>query len=63
MGWILQLHVGFWIALGLSIGLWGKQVLTLKQETIPPETFGQFFRQNVWIGFLLLAGMISGYLL
>jgi 4-hydroxybenzoate polyprenyltransferase len=35
----------------------------LQQPDLPSIAYANFFRQNVWIGFLMLAGMIGGYLL
>lgn len=56
------LHLGFWFWLSLvtATALWGFQYQRLTAKMIPPATYGQLFRQNVWIGFGLLAGMILG---
>ncbi|MEW6497881.1 MAG: 4-hydroxybenzoate octaprenyltransferase, partial [Cyanobacteriota bacterium] len=35
----------------------------LRQKDLPRPVYGEIFRQNVWIGFVLLAGMIAGLLL
>ncbi|MGB7713112.1 MAG: 4-hydroxybenzoate solanesyltransferase [Microcoleus sp.] len=60
MGINLQLHIGFWIAiLGAAI-LWFLQYSQLRKADIPRPVYGQIFRQNVWVGFVLLAGMIVG---
>ncbi len=63
LGIMLQLSLGFWLALIVSSFLWGKQVWYLRQSYLPALAYGQLFRQNVWIGFLLLGGMITGSLL
>lgn len=55
LGWI------FWLALGLSAAGWLWQYLRLKQPTIPPTWYPQMFRENVWTGFGLLAGMVFGF--
>jgi len=34
----------------------------LRQADLPNPFYGELFRQNVWIGFILLAGMIAGSL-
>ena len=62
LGFLLKLTLGFWLALIVSSYLWGKQLLRLWRSHLPAATYGQLFRQNVWIGFLLLGGMISGYM-
>ena len=60
MGINLQLHIGFWFAiLGAAI-LWFLQYSQLRKADIPRPVYGQIFRQNVWVGFVLLAGMIVG---
>ncbi len=56
----LHLHIGFWIAiLGAAI-LWFLQYSQLRNADIPRPVYGQIFRQNVWVGFVILAGMIVG---
>ncbi|MEZ2234498.1 4-hydroxybenzoate solanesyltransferase [Microcoleus sp.] len=60
MGINLQLHIGFWLAvLGAAI-LWFLQYSQLRKADIPNPVYGQIFRQNVWVGFVILAGMIVG---
>jgi 4-hydroxybenzoate polyprenyltransferase len=60
LGSVMQLHLGFWITLGLAAFAWAWQYYRLSQKTIPHSTYAQLFKQNVWIGFLLLVGMIVG---
>lgn len=62
LGNALHLHFGFWFTLFLSSIAWFWQYLRLRQSDLPRPVYGQIFSQNVWIGFILLAGMISGYL-
>lgn len=57
----LAMHWSFWLAWGLAIGGWSWQYLRLLQPT--PEVYGQIFRQNVGLGFLLLVGMVAGLIL
>lgn len=57
---VLQLNWAFWLTLIASAGIWVWQYYRLCQRTIPPATYGQLFRQNVWVGFILLAGMVFG---
>lgn len=63
LGFSLNLHFGYWTSLGLSTYLWWRQIYRLKRANLVPSAYGQLFRQNVWIGLLLLVGMIAGYLL
>jgi 4-hydroxybenzoate polyprenyltransferase len=62
LGWVLHLHWGYWVALAISALLWGREVLILRRlAQRSPITYGKLFRENVWIGFLLLVGMLLGY--
>ena len=60
MGINLHLHVGFWIAISGAAILWFLQYSQLRKADIPNPVYGQIFRQNVWVGFVILAGMIVG---
>ncbi|XZO01388.1 MAG: 4-hydroxybenzoate solanesyltransferase [Microcoleus sp.] len=60
MGMNLQLHIGFWLAVFGAAILWFLQYSQLRQTDIPNPVYGQIFRQNVWVGFVILAGMIVG---
>lgn len=62
LGSSLHLQSIFWLALGLSILVWTRQVYQLRQASLPQTAYTQLFQQNVGIGFLLLAGMIAGCL-
>ncbi len=59
MGRLLDLGGAFWLALGLTALGWGWQYLQLRDRP-RAGLYGQIFRQNVGLGFLLLAGMIWG---
>ena len=61
LGREMELHIGFWIALGIATIFWFIQYGKLRQEDIL-KPYGQIFRQNVWIGFILLGGMITGFI-
>ena len=63
LGYTLNLQFGYWTSLGLSTYLWWRQTRRLKQSNLGSSAYGQLFRQNVWIGLLLLLGMIVGSLL
>lgn len=60
LGIEMPLHLGFWVALGIAIVGWAWQYSQLRQKDLPKPVYGQIFRQNVWIGFIVLAGMIAG---
>lgn len=61
LGVSMQLNFTFWTALVLATFAWSWQYLQLRQD-IPNPVYAKIFQQNVWIGFLLLAGMIAGIL-
>lgn len=63
LGLVEQLHWSYWIALGLSGGLWSLQSLRLRQDPLPVHYYARYFRQNVTAGFVLLIGIIGGKLL
>jgi len=50
----------FWPTWGVAIALWGRQGYLLSRYNPPPSLYGKIFRQNVLLGFILLAGMILG---
>jgi 4-hydroxybenzoate polyprenyltransferase len=56
----MQLQPSFWVALGIATIGWAWQYTRLRQQDIPKSVYAETFRQNVWIGFVLLAGMIAG---
>lgn len=60
VGVVLDLNWIFWLSLAVAIGLWSGHYYQLCQRTIPHSIYARQFRQNVWIGFILLAGMIFG---
>ncbi|MEG4815672.1 4-hydroxybenzoate solanesyltransferase [Microcoleus sp. K5-D4] len=60
MGIDLHLHIGFWMAISAAAILWFLQYSQLKKADLPKLVYGQIFRQNVWVGFVILAGMIVG---
>jgi 4-hydroxybenzoate polyprenyltransferase len=62
LGVVEHLHLDFWISLALATVGWVWQSIRLRFPDLPNPVYGQMFRQNVWIGFILLAGMIAGFL-
>jgi 4-hydroxybenzoate polyprenyltransferase len=57
----LGLGSAFWFSLVLAAAGWIWQYLTLRKPDIPRSIYGKVLGQNVWLGFILLAGMILGY--
>lgn len=63
LGLLLLLAWPFWMALALALILWVRQYYLLSRYNPPPKLFGQIFRQNVLLGFVMLVGIIGGSLL
>ncbi len=59
LGWMRGLGWGYGLTLLISAYFWLKQVLQLRYPQLPLQQYGEFFRENVWLGFLILAGMLS----
>lgn len=65
LGWqgvLMHLRPTFWISLAIATVAWAWQYTRLRQPNLPNSAYGEMFRQNVWIGFIVLAGMIVGSL-
>ena len=60
VGVVMQLQLGFWIAWGIAVTGWVWHYVRLRQPDLAQSAYGEIFRQNVWLGFILLAGMIVG---
>jgi 4-hydroxybenzoate polyprenyltransferase len=60
LGIVTHLHIAFWISVAIAFAGWVWQYLRLKKADLPNAAYGEMFRQNVWIGFVLLTGMIGG---
>ncbi|HLO87861.1 MAG TPA: 4-hydroxybenzoate solanesyltransferase [Nostocaceae cyanobacterium] len=60
VGLVVKLNTVFWISLAIATLGWIWQSWQLQKPNLPNPAYGQMFRQNVWIGFLILAGMIVG---
>lgn len=61
-GMALSLGLAFWLTLGVASSVWLWQVIQLRSPHPDPSLYGQIFRQHVWLGFILLIGMILGAL-
>ena len=62
VGLELALGSAFWVSLAFAAAGWSWQYFTLRKPYIPRSVYGKVLKQNVWLGFILLAGMILGYL-
>jgi 4-hydroxybenzoate polyprenyltransferase len=60
LGTIMDLNLGFGIAWAMAVIGWVGQYIRLRQPEIAPPVYGEIFRQNVWLGFIVLGGMIVG---
>lgn len=60
LGVLMHLNLAFWISLAIAAVGWIWQYLQLIKKDLPNDVYAQMFKQNVWIGFIVLAGMIAG---
>lgn len=60
LGIQMALHRVFWISVAIALGGWFWQYFQLRQPDIPRPLYGKMFAQNVWLGFILLIGMLLG---
>lgn len=63
VGVVMSLGVGFWLAWVVAIGGWIWHYRQLCGSQPDAGVYGRVFRQNVWIGFVLLLGMEWGSLM
>ena len=62
IGWHLQLGYVYYLACLMAGLIWSWQCNRLAQTEIPSELYQKAFSQNVWIGFIVLAGMLPATL-
>lgn len=62
LGRNLGLNSLFWMSLAIASIAWIWQYIRLRNPDLPRPIYGKMFSQNVAIGFILLMGMILGYL-
>jgi 4-hydroxybenzoate polyprenyltransferase len=62
LGWELQLGYPHYLACAIAGIIWTWHCNRLSQPEIPTELYQQSFGQNVWIGFIILAGMLPSSL-
>jgi 4-hydroxybenzoate polyprenyltransferase len=60
LGQVMGLGWAFWAGWMVASAIWAWQTLQLMETKVPHRFYGESFRQNVAIGFILLAGMIAG---
>ncbi len=60
LGTTSGLTIGYWLALAIAVVTWVAQYIRLSQPEPSPSIYGEIFGQNVWLGFILLAGMVIG---
>jgi 4-hydroxybenzoate polyprenyltransferase len=60
LGVVMSLNLWFWLALGVASLGWSWHYLQLRPQPSAPTVYGRVFRQNVWLGFVLLLGMVLG---
>ncbi|NEU77068.1 4-hydroxybenzoate solanesyltransferase [Hassallia byssoidea VB512170] len=60
LGILMHLKYAFWISLAIAAIGWVWQYLQLIKKDLPNFVYAEMFKQNVWIGFIVLAGMIAG---
>lgn len=64
LGLLRPLALPFWPTWGIATFGWSWQYRQLRSRSTPPKSlYARIFRQNVALGFVLLAGMIAGSLL
>lgn len=60
LGIVIHLNWAFWVSLAIGTVGWIWQIFNLTKSELPNHIYGRMFRQNVWIGLILLVGMIIG---
>lgn len=60
-GWLNGLNAGFFGMLAVIAGFLSQQVLVVRQFISPTQAF-RLFRQHVWVGWSILAGIWLGFL-
>ncbi|MGJ3250531.1 MAG: 4-hydroxybenzoate solanesyltransferase [Elainellaceae cyanobacterium] len=60
IGVALSLNAWFWVSWLVAIAGWVWHYAELRPRHPHPSVYGRIFGQNVWIGFILLLGMMLG---
>ncbi|KFF41069.1 MAG: 4-hydroxybenzoate polyprenyltransferase [Candidatus Atelocyanobacterium thalassa isolate SIO64986] len=56
---IMKLNFCFWVAWTIASGMWFKQCILLRSPDVSQEVYEQIFKENVYLGLILLAGIIT----
>ena len=56
----LQLQLIFWLGWIIAVVGWCLQYWKIRNPQLPRYVYGTVFSQNVWLGFILLTGMVFG---
>jgi 4-hydroxybenzoate polyprenyltransferase len=59
-GYVMRLGLTYWITLAIASAGWSSHYRQILPRQPHASVYGRIFRQNVWLGFILLAGMILG---
>jgi 4-hydroxybenzoate polyprenyltransferase len=60
VGLEMALGPAYWLGWLVAVGFWLTHYRQLNRYHQPPRVFARIFRQNVWVGFILLVSMILG---
>jgi 4-hydroxybenzoate polyprenyltransferase len=63
LGLLLLLALPYWLGLAVAMIVWSRQSYRLSRHHPSPKLYGQIFRQNVSLGFVILVGLALGSLL
>lgn len=56
-GYLLSLSYPFWVSLSIACTVWLTEFFRLNNPAKKPNLYGNIFRENVYLGFVILAGM------
>ena len=56
---IMQLNFFFWISWFIASAMWFRQCILLRSPSISQKLYEQIFKENVYLGLILLAGIIT----
>jgi len=60
LGLLQLLALPYWFTLAIALVVWSRQTYLLSRYKPAQKLYGQIFKQNVQLGFVLLAGMLLG---
>jgi 4-hydroxybenzoate polyprenyltransferase len=60
LGVVMHLNGIFWLGWAIAVIAWARHSFRLRSPNLPLSTYAEIFRQNVWLGFVLLVGMVGG---